>query len=120
MPSNGFILFPGRLYLASTIEIIGSHDYVTILIGRSSLGRLGMFLTASADLGNLGSPHCWTLEIKVVQPLVIYPHMKVGQVSFWMPMGKRTSYSGPYSGYDNPAPPLVDRLTLAQTQPHSR
>src|SRR5438445_9066312 len=64
IPEEGFVLEPNKLYLGSTAERIGSSSYVPSLIGRSSLGRLGMFLQTSADLGNLGATHCWTLEIK--------------------------------------------------------
>lgn len=95
--SAGVLLQPNRLYLGHTMEVIGSTKYVTSLIGRSSIGRLGLFLQITADLGQLGQPHQWTLELKVVQPLRIYPGMKIGQVSFWVPDGEP---SKPYiSGY---------------------
>jgi dCTP deaminase len=92
IPENGYILEPGRLYLGSTFEEIGSSDFVITLIGRSSLGRLGLFLQITADLSQLGSDHCWTLELKVVQPLIVYPLMKIGQVSFWTVDGQPESY----------------------------
>lgn len=53
IPEEGYLLEPGQLYLASTHETIGSNRYVTSLIGRSSIGRLGLYLQVSADLGNL-------------------------------------------------------------------
>jgi dCTP deaminase len=80
----GHILKPGRLYLGSTSEQIGSDKFVTLLLGRSSLGRLGIFLNVTADLGHLGSQSNWTLELTGVQPVRIYPKMKIGQVSFWL------------------------------------
>lgn len=81
--SNGYVLQPNKLYLGSTYEKIGSSKYVTQLIGRSSVGRLGLFLQVTAPLGHVGCNHCWTLELRVVQPLRIYPMMKIGQVTFW-------------------------------------
>ncbi len=100
---KGFILRPGKLYLAHTVETIGSDYYVTSLIGRSSVGRLGLFLQITADLGHIGAKHCWTLELKVVQPLRVYPYMKIGQVSFWTPKGsKQKKYIGRYSKYSQP------------------
>jgi dCTP deaminase len=87
IPKNGYILQPNKLYLGVTHESIGSSKYVTSLIGRSSLGRLGLFLQITADLGHIGTHHKWTLELKVVQPLIIYPRMRIGQVSFWKPDG---------------------------------
>jgi dCTP deaminase len=101
---EGIILEPHTLYLGSTVELIGSPHYVASLIGRSSLGRLGMFLQASADLGNLGAIHCWTLEIKVVQRLRIYANMLAGQVSFWRPQGNIRLYSGVYDGFSDATP----------------
>lgn len=102
---NGFMLKPHQLYLARTYEEIGSKEFVTILLGRSSVGRLGLFLQITADLGHVGSQHCWTLELKVVQPLIIYPFMKIGQVSFWMNYGpKNKKYSGEYGKYSIPYP----------------
>ncbi|MFE6946018.1 dCTP deaminase [Streptomyces chartreusis] len=102
IPDAGYILRPGVVYLGATVEIIGGDQYVTSLIGRSSLGRLGMFLQISADLGNLGSAHRWTLEIKVVQPLKVYPRMRIGQVSFWKPVGARMPYGGLYGQISEP------------------
>lgn len=83
LSEDGYVLMPNKLYLASTYEKIGSSKYVTQLIGRSSVGRLGLFLQVTAPLGHVGCNHCWTLELRVVQPLKIYPRMKIGQVTFW-------------------------------------
>lgn len=97
LTDKGFVLKPGVLYLASTVEQIGSDSYVASLIGRSSVGRLGLFLQITADMGNLGAKHHWTLELKVVQPLRVYPMMKIGQVSFWTVTGRNSMrYEGKY------------------------
>jgi dCTP deaminase len=84
LSSRGHVLKPGRVYLGATLERIGSDRYVTLLLGRSSIGRLGIFLNVTADLGHLGSCSHWTLELTVVQRVRVYPHMKIGQVSFWL------------------------------------
>jgi dCTP deaminase len=81
---RGYVLKPGKVYLGATLERIGSDRYVTLLLGRSSIGRLGIFLNVTADLGHLGSCSHWTLELTVVQPVRIYPRMQIGQVSFWL------------------------------------
>jgi dCTP deaminase len=100
LSEEGYVLQPQRLYLASTYEEIGSDHYVTSLIGRSSIGRLGLFLQITADLGHLGAKHRWTLELKCVQPLKVYPGMKIGQVSFWSIKGdKESMYKGKYDQY---------------------
>jgi len=100
------VLLPGKVYLGHTLEVIGSKYYVTMLNGRSSVGRLGMFLNLSADIGHLGPAHQWTLEIKVIQPLRIYLHMKVGQATFWTPFGEITEYLGEYARRNEPTPSL--------------
>lgn len=85
---DGFILEPHRMYLGHTKEIIGSSKYAMSLIGRSSLGRLGLFLQVSANLGHTTSVHQWTLEIVATMPIRIYPGMIIGQVSFWENYGE--------------------------------
>ena len=102
MDSNGYVLKPHKLYLGNTIETIGSDKYVTQLIGRSSIGRLGLFLQVTAPLGHVGSRHKWTLELKCVQPLRVYPGMKIGQVTFWVMDGDKTmTYNhGKYNSFD--------------------
>ncbi|MBK9039625.1 MAG: deoxycytidine deaminase [Bdellovibrionales bacterium] len=102
LPQDGFILKPFTLYLAATKEKIGSSEFAMSLIGRSSLGRLGMFLQISANLGHTGSCHCWTLEIYTCQSLKIYPGMKVGQVSFWTNQGQHKKFSRYYADFCEP------------------
>ena len=65
------------------------------------MGRLGLFLQITAPLGHLGTYHNWTLELKVVQPLKVYPLMKIGQVTFWKTKGKtkRRYDDGEYKQY---------------------
>jgi dCTP deaminase len=84
LPAEGYVLNPGHVYLGATFERIGSDRYVTLLLGRSSIGRLGVFLNVTADLGHIGSCSHWTLELTVVQPVRLYPRMRIGQVSFWL------------------------------------
>src|SRR5262249_35773368 len=57
LPEEGFELRPGCMYLGHTAEVIGSSAYAMSLIGRSSMGRLGLFLQVSADLGHTASCH---------------------------------------------------------------
>lgn len=97
---DGYILSPNKTYLANTFEEIGSDVFVPILIGKTSLGRLGLFVQITADLGNLGAKHKWTLELKVIQPLKIYPMMRIGQISFWKTFGDAgMQYNGKYSKF---------------------
>jgi dCTP deaminase len=98
IPEEGLVLEPGKLYLGSTNEAIGSSLYVPMLEGRSSLGRLGISIHATAGVGDLGFKNRWTLEISVVQPVKIYPNVRVGQVIFFKPEGDtRNQYTGKYA-----------------------
>lgn len=96
IPREGFLLKPHTLYLANTIETIGSHTFSVSLIGRSSIGRLGLFLQHSANLGHVGSIHRWTLELMSAKAFMLYPKMVIGQVSFWVNFGERKPYVGNY------------------------
>jgi dCTP deaminase len=104
LPKEGFVLEPGSLYLGVTHERIGSSEYSMTLLGRSSIGRLGIFLNSTADLGHFGSDSNWTLEISVVQAVRIFPLMKIGQVAFWTVEGRRRPYSGRYQNDIHPEP----------------
>ncbi len=101
IPKEGLVLKPGQLYLAKTFEKIGSNKYAVSLIGRSSIGRLGLFLQISANLGHVGSKHCWTLELIAAKPIRIYPGMVIGQVSFWENNGEIELYEGVYGKFSN-------------------
>ena len=96
IPDKGFVLETGQLYLAHTREVIGSKKYAMSLIGRSSIGRLGLFLQASANLGHTSSEHQWTLELVAAKKIRIYPGMIIGQVSFWENKGELEEYKGRY------------------------
>lgn len=96
LSEEGYVLKPNFLYLGSTYEIIGSDKYTMTLLGKSSIGRLGIFLNSTADLGHSGSISQWTLEISVVQPVKIYPKILIGQISFWLQFGQKENYKGKY------------------------
>jgi dCTP deaminase len=99
---GGMLLQPGRLYLSHTYEVIGSRGCVVTLMGRPSIGRLGLFVQLSADLGNIGDAHRWTLELTCVQPIMIYPRMLIGELTFWETSGELAFYSGPYTRFSRP------------------
>lgn len=102
IPDNGMILEHTKLYLGHTEEVMGSKYYVPIIRGRSSTGRLGLFIHITADIIDIGSINQWTLQMYAVQRVRIYPHMLIGQVTFWVPKGKITLYNGKYQGSRGP------------------
>lgn len=104
IPDDGLILKKGYLYICNTLETIGSDKYVTSLIGKSSMGRLGLFIQVSADIGHQGQIHKWTLELRCSKDTVVYPRMLIGQVTFWNTLGEQYGYDGYYTKFDNPTP----------------
>jgi dCTP deaminase len=100
---TGIQLAPGRIYLFNTAEIIGSSHFVPIIRGRSSVGRLGLFVHITADLINIGSLNQLTLQLTAMQPVRVYPGMLIGQVTFWQVEGEIEHYRGKYQGVQSPA-----------------
>jgi dCTP deaminase len=88
IPENGLLLNPNQIYIGKTQEVIGSNNYVPIIKGRSSTGRLGIFVNITADLIDLGSIKQCTLMLNSVLPVKIYPNMPIGQVTFWSVEGE--------------------------------
>lgn len=80
---EGYILYPGKVYLASTTEYTEAHDTVPYLDGKSSLGRLGISIHATAGRGDVGYCNNWTMQLHVIQPTHIYPGMVIGQLTFF-------------------------------------
>lgn len=107
IPKQGLMLQPNRLYLVNTEETMGSEHYVPIIRGRSSVGRLGVFIDITADLIDLGSINQWTLQLHAVHPVRVYPGMLIGQVTFWRTFGRRVQYRGKYRRHQSPVPSLV-------------
>ncbi|MFD6431495.1 deoxycytidine deaminase [Streptomyces venezuelae] len=102
IPEQGIVLEPGTLYLGHTLETIGSDHYAMSLIGRSSIGRLGLFLQVSANLGHTTSAHRWTLELYATRPIRVYPEMVIGQVSFWTNHGEIRDLGKTYAHFSSP------------------
>lgn len=102
MPESGFVLEAHRLYLASTIEVMGSDYYAPTFAARSSVARLGLFINLSASLGDIGYLGQWTLQLFPAVNLRIYPGMEIGQIMWWKPLGAVDLYRGKYQGSSGP------------------
>jgi dCTP deaminase len=83
IPPEGMILVPSKLYLGVTKEYTETHKHVPFLEGKSSIGRLGIDIHATAGKGDIGFCNTWTLEISVRQPVRIYPGMPIGQLIYF-------------------------------------
>ncbi len=82
IPEEGFLLLPGQLYLGTTIEHTETYKHVPMLEGKSSTGRLGIDIHATAGVGDVGYIGSWTLEISVKIPVRVYAGMPIGQLMY--------------------------------------
>jgi dCTP deaminase len=93
IPEEGLILEPGKLYLGRTLEYTATENYVPMLEGRSSIGRLGLFIHVTAGFGDVGFKGYWTLEIFCVQPIKIYAGVEICQIYYHSIEGDYDKYS---------------------------
>jgi len=77
-----WVLVPGRVYLGSTTEYTETHGLVPMLHGRSSIGRLGLFIHVTAGVGDPGFCGYWTLELVVVQPVIVRPNIQIDHLTY--------------------------------------
>jgi dCTP deaminase len=82
IPEGGIVLQPGELYLGVTVEYTETHRCVPFLEGKSSGGRLGLSIHATAGKGDVGFCGHWTMEITSVIPLRVYAGMPIGQLIY--------------------------------------
>ena len=93
IPAEGLVLTPNQLYLGRTIERTETHNLVPMIEGRSSIGRLGLFVHVTAGFGDVGFCGFWTLEMFAVQPVKIYPGVSICQLFFHQIAGEITEYT---------------------------
>ena len=90
--SDGTLLRPNRVYLARTKERTTTDYYAPMIEGRSSVGRLGLFIHVTAGFGDVGFDGYWTLELHCIEPVVIYPNVEIAQIYFHTLEGEITKY----------------------------
>lgn len=97
IPEEGLELEPHRLYLGRTEEYTATEGFVPMLEGRSSIGRLGLFVHITAGFGDVGFQGFWTLEMFCVQPIRIYAGVQICQIFYHAIQGDYDPYrSGKY------------------------
>lgn len=79
---EGFKLEPNQLYLGRTLEYTSTKKFVPMIEGRSSIGRLGIFIHITAGFGDVGFSGYWTLEIFCIKPIIIYPNVEIAQLYY--------------------------------------
>lgn len=89
IPEEGFVLQPNHLYLYACNETIGvKKDICATVMGKSSLGRLGLDIHICAGFIDTGFTGSLVLEMRTIYPLRIYPNMKICQIKFERVQGK--------------------------------
>lgn len=121
IPPEGMILNPNQLYLGRTVERTETHNFVPMLEGRSSIGRLGLFVHITAGFGDVGFCGYWTLEMFAVQPIRIYPGVQICQIFYHTAQGEIVEYSsGKYQRNEDIQPSLLYRDFEKQADPQMK
>lgn len=107
IPESGFVLQPNQLYLGRTVERTETHNLVPMIEGRSSIGRLGLFVHVTAGFGDVGFSGYWTLEMFAVQPIRIYPNVQICQIIYHEITGSITEYQSKYQHNRDIQPSLL-------------
>lgn len=108
IPEEGYVLEPGKLYLGRTAEHTYTRDFVPMLEGRSSVGRLGVCIHVTAGFGDIGFNGYWTLELFCIHPVRIYPGVEIGQIYYHTVKGKVMPYnSGKYQNNMDVQPSML-------------
>jgi dCTP deaminase len=119
IPEQGFVIYPGKLYLGSTVEYTATEKYVPMLDGRSSLARLGISVHQTGGFGDIGFRGRWTIEISCVEPVRIYAGLEVCQIRFQAVQGETILQydklaKSKYANQVGPTPSLLFRETTQE------
>ena len=117
IPPEGFVLNPNQLYLGRTVERTETHNLVPMIEGRSSVGRLGLFVHVTAGFGDVGFCGYWTLEMFAVQPVRIYPGVAICQIFYHDIAGPFTEYASDKYQHNTDIQPS---LLFRELNPHCR
>lgn len=117
-PDEPFVIQPGTFCLGSTLETITVPDDIVARVdGKSSLGRLGLLVHATAGYVDPGWTGRLTLELsnQSQMPIALYYGMRIAQISFLrMSTPVERPYGSPglgskYQGQTGPTPSRISR-----------
>lgn len=120
-----YLLRPGEFILGSSIETFSfPADLAGELTGKSSIGRLGLQVHATAGFFDPGFSGTATLEISNISPVPIklWPGLLVAQMRFvTLSRPSEWAYGHPerrshYQGQDGPTPARMSRLARPQVR----
>lgn len=104
---EGYKLEPNELYLGRTLEYTTTKNFVPMIEGRSSIGRLGIFIHITAGFGDVGFSGYWTLEIFCIKPIIIYPNVEIAQLYYHTIDGEYEEYSSKYQNNTDVQPSML-------------
>lgn len=109
---EGVLLTPDNFYLGVTEEYTETLMHVPFLEGKSSVGRLGIDIHATAGKGDVGFCNFWTLEISVKKPVRVYRGMPIGQLIYFETKGHILNpyNKKPSAKYNDRAPIPVESM----------
>jgi dCTP deaminase len=84
-PEEPFVIHPGEFCLGATLEYVALPDDIVARIeGKSSLGRLGLIVHATAGFCDPGWKGTLTLELNNLTrvPIILHPGLPIAQLSF--------------------------------------
>lgn len=118
-PGSSFRLLPGQFALASTVEWIRvPADLVARVEGRSSIGRRGVIVHATAGYVDPGFEGEITLELANLagQPIDLLPGMRICQIVFHELSSPAERPYGPSRGskYNGQRGPTLSRLDVTK------
>jgi dCTP deaminase len=95
---RGVLLMPGYGYLMHTRERIWTDRYAPIIDGKSSIGRLFLWVHVTAGFGDPGFDGQYTLEVVPLYHIRLYSGMRIAQIRFQTLEGHINQYCGHYTG----------------------
>ena len=107
IPREGLVLSPNQLYLGRTVERTETHNLVPQIEGRSSVGRLGLFVHVTAGFGDVGFCGHWTLEMFAIHQVRIYPGIPICQIFYHEICGEIEEYASKYQHNHDIQPSLM-------------
>jgi len=107
IPKEGLVLHPNQLYLGRTVERTKTHNLVPQIEGRSSVGRLGLFVHVTAGFGDVGFSGHWTLEMFAIHQVRIYPGIPICQIFYHEICGEIEEYASKYQDNHDIQPSLL-------------
>ncbi len=124
-PEEPFVVHPGTFCLGSTLETVTiPNDIVARVDGKSSLGRLGLLVHATAGYVDPGWTGKLTLELsnQSQMPIALYYGMRIAQISFLelttavdRPYGS-AELGSKYQGQTGPTPSRISREFFRKDQ----